>query len=156
MAKRPINDELFDNYVTPSADYYEAGDYKSQFSIPGKHENNIGVAFLKSPDSTGLETKYETAFEHFERSAQRGYPQGQVNLAEMYLNDHHVQKDLNKALYWLNRASLQSHKPAIVKYTIVCKQLSSCDIYNFYQELISSGVNLKVRNMDVKITNLSL
>lgn len=156
MAKRPVNDELFDNFVTPSPSYYQTGDSTSTVFIAGKHDNDRGMAVLKSPYSTELETKYETAFKLFERSAQRGYPQGQVNLAEIYLNDQFAQIDLNQALYWLKRASLQSHKPAIVKYAIVCKQVANCDIYNFYQQLLSSGVNIKVRNLDFKLTNMSL
>jgi len=73
-----------------------------------------------------------------------------VNLAQMYINGQYVEKDLNKALYWLNQASLQSHKPAILKYEIVCKQLSSCLIYGFFNNLVTAGIDVKVRKMPQK------
>lgn len=77
---------------------------------------------------------------------------GQINLAEMYISGLHVEKDLNKAIFWLKQASLQSSKPAILKYGIVCKQIELCDIVDFYQELKANGVNIKVRNLDFKLT----
>jgi len=80
-----------------------------------------------------------------------GYPQGQVSLAELYINEEFNNKDLSKALYWLKQGALQSHKPAILKYVILCKQQSSCSEYDFYQTLIAAGVNIKVRNIGVKI-----
>ena len=156
MVKRPINNELYGNFVTPSGSYYNTSDEDSAIFIPGKNEYIAGVAFLKSNDITHIETEFESAFEYFQKSAEYGYPKGQVNFAEMYLNNQYVEKDLNKALYWLKLASLQSHKPAIDKYTIVCKQQANCDLYNFYKELVASGVNLKVRNLDFKLTKANL
>jgi len=97
------------------------------------------------------ETNLKTAFDLFLYSSTLGYVKGQVNLSEMYLNGQHVKKDLNLALYWLKQASLQSYKPAILKYGIVCKQVESCNIANFYQELITDGVNIKVRMLDFKL-----
>jgi TPR repeat protein len=69
----------------------------------------------------------------------------------MYINGQYVEKDLNKALYWLNQASLQSHKSANLKYEIVCKQLPSCETYDFFQNLIAAGVNVKGRELNTKV-----
>lgn len=80
------------------------------------------------------------------------YVDGQINLAEMYINGKYVEKDLNKAIFWLEQASLQSSKPAILKYGIICKQVESCNIVDFYQELTTYGVNIKVRELDFNLT----
>ncbi|MCW8832357.1 MAG: SEL1-like repeat protein, partial [Colwellia sp.] len=81
------------------------------------------------------------------------YAKGQVNLAAMYINGQHVEKDFEQALYWLKAASLQSHKPAILKYGIICRQVESCYLADFYQELTAAGVNIQVREMDFKLRN---
>ncbi len=98
-----------------------------------------------------IENNLGLAFELYQQSAQLGFAKGQVNLAQMYLNGQHVEKDLQQALFWFKQAALQSYKPGILKYVIVCKQVASCELATFYQSLISSGVNIKVRAMDVKI-----
>ena len=108
-----------------------------------------GEAFLKEQFS---ETNLQTAFELFQRSSNFGYVKGQVNLAEMYINGQYVKKDFTQALYWLKQASLQSYKAAILKYEIICKQIISCDMVDFYQELTASGVNIKVRKLDFKLS----
>ena len=144
LAKRPIRNKLYGNLVGP-AQVKTA----SNHLIYGKKENIKGEAFLKEKL---YETNLKSAFELFTKSSMLGYEKGQVNLAEMYINGYHVEKDLNKALYWLKEASLKSYKPAILKYGIICKQVSSCDIVDFYQELTNSGVNIKVRTLDVKLS----
>ena len=70
----------------------------------------------------------------------------------MYINGTHTEIDLNKALYWLKLASLQSSKPAILKYGIICKQVTDCNIYDFYQNLTDAGVNVKVRKLDFELS----
>jgi TPR repeat protein len=70
----------------------------------------------------------------------------------MYINGHYVEQDFEKAPYWLNQASLQSRKQAILKYEIVCKQVPGCQIYDFFRNLVNSGVNVKVRNLETKLT----
>lgn len=145
MAKRPVRNKLFGNVVG-----HEAYQAKSKQLIYGKKENIKGEAFLQELYS---ETNLESAFNLFQASSNLGYSKGQVNLAEMYINGQHVQKDFNQALYWLKQASLQSYKPAILKYGIVCNQVESCNIVDFYQELIDSGVNIKVRKVDFELSN---
>jgi hypothetical protein len=144
LAKRPIRGKLFGNLVGP-VKAKAAGNYLTY----GKKENISGEIFLKAQFS---ETNLIKAFELFQDSSNLGYAKGQVNLAEMYINGLHVKKDFNKALYWLKQASLQSDKPAILKYGIICKQVNSCNIADFYQELLTSGVNIKVRKLDVKLS----
>ena len=144
MVKRPIFKELYGNKIEP----YEYS-YQSDLFISGKRENTVGLNFL---NEKYLEKSEESAFDYFSQSADYGYAQGQLNLAQMYLNGQYVEKDLLQSLYWFKQASLQSYKPAILKYEIVCKQVESCDIYGFFKELVDSGVNIKVRSIDIKLS----
>ena len=91
-----------------------------------------------------MEDNLAQAFTLFQQSADYGFADGQLNLAQMYLNAQHVERNLTKSLYWFKQAALQSYKPAILKYVIVCKQVDTCDLARFYQELTTSGVNIKV------------
>lgn len=143
LAQRPIRNKLDGNLVFPEKTRLE-----SSYLTYGKKENSKGEAFLVTKYS---ETNLLTAFEFFQESAMLGYPKGQVNLAEMYINGHHVDQDFIKALYWLKKSSLQSYKPAILKYGIICKKVTSCNIAEFYRELVDSGVNIKVRALEVKL-----
>ena len=140
LAKRPIRNRLYGNFVSP----IKAKEVSSYLTY-GKKENNKGEAFLNEKFS---ETNLKKAFELFEASSKLGYAKGQINLAEMYINGKHVAKDFNHALYWLKQASLQSNKAAILKYGIICKQVESCKIVDFYQELTNAGVNIKIRKLD--------
>jgi len=144
LAKRPIRGKLLGRLVGPEKNK-EARSYLTY----GKEENKKGETFLKERFS---ETNLQTAFELFQSSSNFGYVKGQVNLAEMYINGQYVAKDFDLALYWLKQASLQSYKPAILKYGIVCKQVESCNIVDFYQELTTYGVNIKVRKLDFELS----
>jgi len=144
LAKRPIRNKLFGNLVGPEK-VKEPIDYLTY----GRKENIKGEAFLKEQFS---ETNLKTAFELFHDSSNLGYAKGQVNLAEMYINGQYVDKDFEQALYWLKQASFQSYKPAILKYGIICKQTRSCNLVDFYQELMDYGVNIKVRKLDFKLS----
>lgn len=145
LAMRPFQKKLFGNFVVP---------YKAKKPINhltyGRKENIKGEAFLAVQFS---ETNFETAFDLFQQSANLGNVKGQVNLAEMYINGQYVDKNFEQALYWLKQASLQSYKPAILKYGIICKQTPSCNLVGFYQELTESGVNIKVRQLDFKLSS---
>lgn len=144
LANRPIRNKLYGNLVVP-----EQAHYRSNKLTYGKPENIKGEAFLNDCfNELGL----ERAFEFFQQSAQLGYAKGQVNLAQMYINGQHIDKDFNKALYWLKLASLQSSKTAVLKYGIVCKQVNECNLGDFYQELSNSGVNIKVRKLDFELS----
>lgn len=144
QAMRPMQDKLLGQRVGP-----EQRVFHSNIFIQGRRENLTGEAFLNERFS---ETNLKQAFELFTKSANYDFAQGQVNLAQMYINGQYVEKDLNKALFWLNQASLQSHKPAILKYEIVCKQLSSCQIYDFFRNLVAAGVDVKVRKLNTAFT----
>jgi hypothetical protein len=140
MIKRPDQNMLYGNYINdpepaPSSSLY----------IPGKRENLAGLTLLKA---NYLENNSEQAFERFSLSAQLGFAQGQVNLAQMYLNGQYVEKDLSQAMYWFKQAALQSDKAGVLKYVIVCRQVDHCNEVDFYQELTEAGVNIKVRAVD--------
>jgi hypothetical protein len=145
LAKRPIRNKLFGNFIGPS----KSKD-TSTYLTYGKKENEQGEAFLQIKFS---ETNLKSAFDSFHDSSKLGNVKGQVNLAEMYINGQHVKKDFIQALYWLKQASLQSYKPAILKYDIICKQVPSCNIIDFFNELTVSGVNIKVRKLDFTLDN---
>lgn len=147
MVKRPVLNKLFGNFINPAT-----LPVSNKIYIPGKKQNNAGVAFLNIPNG---ETNLDSAFSQFRQSAELGFAPGQVNLGEMYVNGNAVQKDLKKALYWFEQAALQSHKPGVLKYAIVCQQVSSCSIVDFYERLISAGVNIKIRQLDFSLTNES-
>lgn len=145
LANRPVQNKLYGNVVSPAEEYY-----RSNQLTYGKKENNRGEAFLNDRfNETGL----KSAFNFFQQSADLGYAKGQVNLAQMYINGQFVNKDFNKALHWLKLASLQSSKTAILKYGIVCKQVETCDLVDFYEELTESGVNIKVRKLDFELSH---
>jgi len=145
MVKRPDKNMLFGNYVN---------DPKTELStnlyIPGKRENLAGLSLLKSDY---LENNKQQAFERFSASAQLGFAAGQVNLGQMYLNGEYIDKDFNQALYWLKQAALQSDKAGVLKYVIVCRQVSYCLEVDFYQELLNAGVNIKVREIDFTLSS---
>ena len=145
LAKRPTGNKLYGNLVGPEQVKQSA----SRF-IYGKKENIKGEALLTESYS---EINFKHAFELFQQSSSLGYAAGQVNLAEMYINGGYIEKNLKQALYWLKQAALQSNKSAILKYGIVCKQVSDCNLADFYQKLTSAGVNIKVRKIDFKLSN---
>lgn len=144
LIKRPTRNKLYGSLVAPEGFTLPSSQY-----IYGKRENVKGEALLKELHS---ETNFKSAFDLFQQSSNLGYADGQINLAEMYISGFYVEKDLNKAIFWLKKASLQSSKPAILKYGIVCKQIELCNIVDFYQELKVNGVNIKVRNLDFTLT----
>jgi len=144
MVKRPVLGLLYGNYVSTQQEQVAATHY-----IPGKRKNASASAFLKS---NHIEDNLAQAFSLFEQSAQLGFAPGQVNLALMYLNGQYVDKNLKQALFWFNQAALQSYKPAVLKYGIVCKQVSDCSLADFYQTLLESGVNIKVREFTPELT----
>ncbi|PKI17541.1 tetratricopeptide repeat protein [Colwellia sp. 12G3] len=145
LARRPEGNMLDGNVVVPDS-HFES----SSIFIPGKKENFAGLEYLKfakDADKAGM------ALEKFEESADLGFALGQVNLAQMYLNGTAVDKDLHESLVWLKKASLQAFEPAILKYGIVCKQVESCTVEDFYQELVKTGVNIEfTKQADVMAT----
>lgn len=143
MIKRPDQNMLYGNYINnPEADV------SSRLFIPGKRENYQGLTFLQSDY---IENNFQQAFDSFSQSAELGFAQGQVNLGQMYLNGQFVEKDLTQAMHWFKQAALQSDKAGVLKYVIVCRQVSSCQEGDFFQELTYAGVNIKVKSLDFKL-----
>ena len=135
LARRPEGNMLDGNVVVPDSHF----DSSSVF-IPGKKENFSGLEYLKFANGG---KRSELALEKFQESADYGFAKGQVNLAQMYLNGTAVDKDLHQALTWFQKAALQAYEPAILKYAIVCQQVESCAIADFYQEVVNAGVNIE-------------
>jgi hypothetical protein len=133
--ERPIYDKLYGNFIKP-----QQAKLISTTFIEGKRENIVGESYFKA---SNINNHLQLAFKNFKKSAQLNYPLGQINLAQMYLMTTLEQQDFSQALYWLKQAALQSNKSAINKYTIVCQQVTNCDINDFYQDLISAGVNIR-------------
>lgn len=132
LVRRPDGNMLDGNLVVPDKQF-EA----SSVFIPGTKENLAGLEHMKFEHTKTL------AFDEFKKSADFGYAPGQVNLAQMYLTGTGVKQDSIEALSWLKKGALQAHEPAILKYGIVCGQVESCAIDDFYQELIKAGVNIE-------------
>ncbi|KGJ87725.1 tetratricopeptide repeat protein [Colwellia psychrerythraea] len=145
LARRPEGNMLDGNVVVPDS-HFES----SSVFIPGKKENFSGLEYLKFATDGD---KMESALIKFEESADLGFAKGQVNLAQMYLNGMAVQKDLHESLAWLKKAALQAYEPAILKYEIVCQQVESCAVADFYEELVKAGVNIEfTKQADVRAT----
>jgi len=133
---RPQAGMLFGSDVTMKTDKLPRGVY-----FPGARENSAGEEFLSAINQSG---NYQLAYDKFKESADKGFPKGQVNLGEMYLTGDHGEKSYEKALYWFEQAAIQSYKPGINKYLIVCNYVSLCIKENFYQTLADAGVNFRV------------
>lgn len=138
LARRPIAKKLDGNIVVPDVQYKRSNVY-----IPGKKQNISGIAYRNDLHVVGND---KLAFQKFEESAKENFAEGKINLAQMYLSGTYVEKDVDEALYWLREASLQSSKRAILKYILVCKRELTCDVEDFYDELIDEGINIKVND----------
>jgi len=146
LARRPINNMLDGNVVIPDTQFES-----SSVFIPGKKENLTGLEHLKYAKKYPV--RAEEALEMFEESAELNFAAGQVNLAQMYLNGTAIDKDLYESLAWFKKAALQSYEPAILKYAIVCQQVESCMVSDFYQDLVKSGVNIEfTKQVDIRAT----
>jgi len=135
QARRPDGNVLDGNVVVPDKQF----ENKNSLFIPGKKENAAGTELLK----LGGAVNDEQAYKQFSKSAAQGYAPGLVNLAQLYLTGKGVSEDKIEALAILKQAALQAHEPAVLKYTIICKQVESCTVNDFYQELVKAGVNIK-------------
>lgn len=145
LARRPEGNMLDGNVVVPDSHFKS-----SSIFIPGKKENLAGLEYLKFAKR---DEKATLALTKFKESAELGFAQGQVNLAQMYLNGTAVEKDLQKSLEWFKKASIQAYEPAILKYAIVCQQVDGCNIAEFYQELVQAGVNIEfTKQADIRAT----
>jgi len=141
---RPVHHKLYGNYISSEIDEKETG---SLYAL-GRVEYLTGRNLLANKTD---ELSSERAYQQLLASAKLGYPQGQVALAEYYLTNEFNHQNLNQSLHWLLQASLQSYKPAILKYVIVCQMITACNENDFYNILLSSGVNIKVKNVKVTL-----
>ncbi len=138
QAERAIGNMMHGNFITSAKRTVLSKTY-----YPGARQNQQGLAFQAS---SYIEEHQQKALALFLQSAELGYMQGQVNVAEMYLEGRAGNKDITKALYWFEQAALQSYRPAIDKYIIVCRQQASCDINVFYQLLRDNGINFRLNS----------
>jgi hypothetical protein len=140
-AERPIKNSLHGILVIGKTSVNVKQPPNDTIYFPGARDNKTGIAFLQA--NYILDSK-EQAFKAFTKSAGLGFKYGQLNLAEMYLSGKPEPKNPEKALYWLEQASLQSFTPAIKKYIIVCNKYPSCNLNHFYNALSNAGVNYSV------------
>jgi len=152
LAKRPERNKLFGRIVGPEVYSemdrlfgFDTKNSRGDNLIYGKKENIAGEGYLANQYS---EVSLKAAYQLFLQSAQLGYDKGMVNLATMYIDGTHADRNLEQALHWLKQASLQSNKTAIYKYVIVCQQVDNCSELDFYQSLYDAGVNIKVKNIN--------
>jgi hypothetical protein len=134
--ERPIDNELRGKPVVAPKKRFLSSIY-----YPGARQNNSGLAFS---EASYIKDHYQRAFEKFMSSSEMGYKFGQVNLAEFYITGKHGERDLNKALFWLQEAALQDHQAAIDKYLIVCEQVVGCSKSVFLKVLADRGVNFHI------------
>ncbi len=143
MVQRPVYGRVFRSLIEP----FKFEIPKHEF-VSGKRENNAGIAFLNSPTR---EDNFSEAFQQLSQSAAYEYAPGQTNLAELYLDQTFENYSQEKALHWFLQAALQSHKPAVLKYVIVCERIPQCNVNDFFQLLVDAGVNIKVRKSAFKL-----
>ena len=134
IAARPDGNVLYGNFIINDIGYRLSASY-----IPGEREYASGLAYEQA---SYIQDHMVEAFVKFEKSAQLGFSEGQIKLAEIYLAGELVKPDFSLALFWLEQASFNSYERAIKKYAIVCEQTKDCDLPAFYQRLIDHGVNL--------------
>ncbi len=145
LARRPEGNMLDGNVVVPDSHFKS-----SSVFIPGKKENFSGLEYLKFAKDGN---QAALALVKFQESAELGFAKGQVSLAQMYLNGIAVEKDVQESLVWLKRGALQAYEPAILKYAIVCQQVKTCEVEEFYQELVQTGVNIEfTKQADIRAT----
>eukprot|EP00487_Bulimina_marginata_P004567 TRINITY_DN21159_c0_g1_i1.p1 TRINITY_DN21159_c0_g1~~TRINITY_DN21159_c0_g1_i1.p1 ORF type:complete len:108 (+),score=23.55 TRINITY_DN21159_c0_g1_i1:50-325(+) len=82
LARRPEGNMLDGNLVVPDKAFTS-----NTMFMPGKKENFAGLEFLKHINDGN---NAQLAFDKFEESAESGFAEGQVNLAQMYLNKYAI------------------------------------------------------------------
>ncbi|GHG02710.1 tetratricopeptide repeat protein [Thalassotalea marina] len=138
LIERPESGRLYGNFISP-----EKSIERMDPNTRGLREFESAQAYLDLEYDELAENK---AFILLEKSANLDFDRAQILLAELYLSGIGTDKDKTQALYWFNKAALQSNEAAIHKYAIVCEQVDSCNVYDFYQQLFDYGVNIQVRN----------
>ena len=90
-----------------------------------------GVYYLRAMDALRRtrdhSPDYQLALRLLQQSAEGGYPEGQFKLAEMYSKCDHVQRNVDKALYWYKVVSQQNRK-----FRLKCEAL--IEMSNLYTE----------------------
>ena len=63
----------------------------------------------------GIPQDYSKAIYWYQKAAEQGFPQAQINLAMMYENERGVPRDYSKAIYWYKKAAEQREQKAVEK-----------------------------------------
>ncbi|WP_057832178.1 sel1 repeat family protein [Colwellia sp. TT2012] len=125
LVLRPKNSKLFGTIVlTPNLGVNR--------KVEGYRENKIGLSFMLRAD---IKVNLEDAERFFLESANKGYVQGQLNLARLYLDSNKI----NQALEWSKIAALKGYDLAIEFHTKHCSVSEDCDVAAFNAELIEVG-----------------
>ncbi|KGK00414.1 tetratricopeptide repeat protein [Thalassotalea sp. ND16A] len=90
----------------------------------GSQDNQVAIAYYQG--SMGYEKDWREAFRLFKQAAEKGHPYAQLNLANMYKDGEGVAKDLQLAIFWYEKASLQQVTAAKYEYLRLCQQLVEC------------------------------
>ncbi|WP_019026808.1 hypothetical protein [Colwellia piezophila] len=125
LVLRPKNSKLFGTIVLTS-------NISVNRQEKGYRENRIGLSFMLDADN---KASLEDAERFFLESANKGYVQGQLNLARLYLDTNKI----NLALEWSKIAALKGYDLAIEFYTQHCSSSEDCDVAAFNAELIEAG-----------------
>ncbi|MCJ8296516.1 MAG: hypothetical protein MJK15_19150 [Colwellia sp.] len=122
---RPKNSKLFGTIVLTT-------NLSVNKEVKGYRENRIGLSFMSGADS---KANLEDAERFFLESANKGYVQGQLNLARLYLDTNKI----SQALEWSKIAALKGYDLAIEFYIQHCSASEDCDVAAFNAELIEVG-----------------
>jgi len=130
--KRPVNNRLYGNVVID-----EISINKKYRSLAEMH-NDQGLAFMQY---SHIEENLDNAYKYFLKSSENGYSKGQVNLSKLYIGAG----EIDKALYWLEKAAVQGNKVATKLYVENCKSINNCDQDSFIKQLKDIGYNISAR-----------
>jgi len=129
--KRPKNNRLYGNVVIDSISI------NRKYSSIAEMHNDRGLAFMRY---SHIASNLENAYKHFSLSSEGGLSKGQVNLSKLYIGA----SDINKALYWLDKAAIQGNYEAIRLYIEHCNVADGCDKKLFISKLEMTGFDLSL------------
>jgi len=127
--KRPVHNRLYGNVVIDSVSIN-----KSYSSLAEMH-NDKGLAFM---NYSHIDSNLDNAYKFFLKSSESGFSKGQVNLSKLYLGAGKIEK----ALYWLDKASIQGNSVAIKLYIENCKTVNGCEKSIFISKLKDIGYDV--------------
>ncbi len=127
--RRPINNRLYGNVVIDSISINKS------YRTLAEMYNDKGLAFMTY---SHIESNLDNAYKYFIKSSENGFSKGQVNLSKLYLGAG----EINKALYWLDKASIQGNAVAIKLYIENCKTVNGCEKSIFINKLTEIGYDV--------------